>query len=206
MKYYSQFGEDIILYPILKDVEDGFFVDIGAHNGETDSNTLLFEYEGWDGICVEPHSKYAERLKLNRNCTCIKAVVWSENLPSIDFHQTVQGGESRVGGGGPRRVSKITHPPAFTLNSILEKHNVTHIDLLSIDVEGHENHVLAGFTIENYSPRIAIVENIYFDNRHDEAFKGYHGVYAWLQGKPGSNIIYCREESDYLVVKERYKK
>ena len=205
MKYYSQFGEDQVIYPILKDVENGFFVDIGAHNGETDSNTLVFEYHGWDGICVEPHSKYVERLKHNRNCTCLKAVVWSENLPSIDFHQTPSGGWSRVGGGGKRRVTKITHPPAYTLNSILVRYNVDKIDLLSIDVEGHEDHVLRGFNVGKYRPRIAIVENIYLDNRHDEAFEGYHGVYGWMQGKPGSNIIYCRDEEDYLVVKERYK-
>jgi len=206
MRYYSQFGEDAALYPLLKDVEDGFFVDIGAHNGVTDSNTLLFEYEGWDGICVEPHSRYGERLKENRVCICIKAVVWSENLPSVEFHETAPGGWSRVGGGGEFKVNHITHPPAYTLDSILKEHGVTHIDLLSIDVEGHENHVLAGFTLEKYNPRIIIIENIYLDRRHDNYFHGYYGVYGWEQGKRGSNIIYCRDEEDYLVVKERYRK
>jgi len=205
MKYFSQFGEDRAIHPALEDVENGFYVDVGAHNGVTDSNTLLFEKLGWQGICVEPHSVYSKALTRNRNAVCIKAVVWSKHIPSVEFHETAPGGWSRVGGKGNYATQRITYPPAFTLDSILEHYNVDKVDLLSVDVEGHEGHVLEGFNVEKYRPRLAIVENIYFDKRHDEAFKGYHGVYGWMQGKKGSNIIYCREEEDYLVVKERYR-
>jgi len=34
----------------------GYFVDIGAHDGITNSNSYIFEkYFGWSGICVEPN-------------------------------------------------------------------------------------------------------------------------------------------------------
>ena len=44
------------------------------------------------------------------------------------------------------------------LNSILKENNITNIDLLVIDVEGFEENVLKGFTIEKYNPTIIIIE------------------------------------------------
>jgi FkbM family methyltransferase len=205
MKYYSQFGEDRVIYPILNDVKNGFFVDVGAHDGITDSNTYLFEKQGWDGICIEPHSVYGKKLIKNRDCKCVNAVVWNEYKPYVDFHETEPGGWSRVDGGGKYRTVRTRKVIAYTLDQILAPYNIKKIDLLSIDVEGHEDKVLQGFSLEQYNPRIAIVENLYMDHRHDKVFKDYMGVYGWKQGKRGSNIIYCREKEDYMVVKERYR-
>ena len=33
---------------------DGFYLDIGAHDGITISNRLFFENLGWNGILIEP--------------------------------------------------------------------------------------------------------------------------------------------------------
>ena len=42
--------------PSLVQVKDGFFIEAGADDFETDSNTLLFELEhNWTGILVEPN-------------------------------------------------------------------------------------------------------------------------------------------------------
>ena len=43
MQYYSQFKQDQVLNEqIFKNKTDGFFVDIGAYDGITDSNSLFF--------------------------------------------------------------------------------------------------------------------------------------------------------------------
>ena len=58
MKSYSQYEQDIyILNNFFQNKKDGMFVDIGAHDGVTISNSLLFEKIGWNGICVEPLPK-----------------------------------------------------------------------------------------------------------------------------------------------------
>lgn len=48
--------------------------------------------------------------------------------------------------------------PTTTLNDLLEAHGVECIDLLSMDIEGHEPAALAGFDIERFRPEIVCIE------------------------------------------------
>jgi len=45
----GQFGEVSIIEPLLCGIKKGFYVDVGAHDGVTDSNTLYFYRRGWRG-------------------------------------------------------------------------------------------------------------------------------------------------------------
>lgn len=209
MRYYAQFGEDAAIAPLFNGRREGFYVDVGAHDGVTDSNTLYFvQNHGFKGICVEPHSVYYLRLKRNRpSDVCLNVAVWDKSYEVVNFHETGVGGWSRVGGGGEHPTERITHPVTKTLDNILCEHGVCFmdVDLMSIDVEGTERHVLNGFTLEDYLPRIIIIEDLSHRRQYDGYFKGYQGVYGWAQGKGGSNAIYCLYDDDYKVVKERYK-
>lgn len=68
MKYYSQYKQDEILNnQIFRNFRNGVFLDIGAHDGETLSNSLFFEEElGWSGICFEQIPEIFEKLKQRR--------------------------------------------------------------------------------------------------------------------------------------------
>ena len=205
-RYYSQFGEDAILAYLFKDQTEGVYLDIGAHNGVTDSNTMLLSLKGWSGICVEPHSVYYQALVKNRpHSICFNYVAWDVDGETVDFHETAPGGWSRVGGGGKHATVRVTHPETITLDSLLEDYE-GFFDVVSIDVEGHEDHVMGGWkNWRNYDPRVLIVEDISYGGKLDEVFKEYYKVYAWKQGKQGSNIWYCREEKDYEYVKRAYR-
>ncbi len=209
MTFYAQFGEDVAISSIFKGRKEGFYVDIGAHDGVTDSNTLYFaKNHGFKGICVEPHSDYYPRLKANRpEAKCLNIVAWGKSYEAVNFHETAPGGWSRVGGGGEHPTIRVTHPVTRTLDDILCESAVCFmdVDLMSIDVEGTEQHVLDGFTLEDYLPRIVIIEDLSHRGQHDDYFKGYRGVYGWAQGKGGSNAIYCLYEDDYKIVKARYR-
>ena len=52
--YYSQFGQDSYLETtFFKGYKNGFYVDVGAHDGRTFNNTLYFEKNNnWNGINV----------------------------------------------------------------------------------------------------------------------------------------------------------
>lgn len=66
--YNSQWQQDKILNELIfKNKKNGFFVDVGAHDGKDISNSLFFEeYLNWDGICIEPNAKvYKELLKID---------------------------------------------------------------------------------------------------------------------------------------------
>jgi hypothetical protein len=53
-KYYSQIGQDkYFIENISNKKREGFFLDIGAHDGILESNTAALELDyGWSGICV----------------------------------------------------------------------------------------------------------------------------------------------------------
>ena len=64
MRFYSQVGQDrFLLENFFRGRRGGVFLDIGAYDGETLSNTLFFEKTmGWTGLCVEPLPSAASRL------------------------------------------------------------------------------------------------------------------------------------------------
>ena len=70
--YYSQYGQDkIINERIFNSKRNGFFVDIGANDGITGSNTYFFEKElNWTGVCIEPQPDIFHKLTDNRETEC----------------------------------------------------------------------------------------------------------------------------------------
>ncbi len=80
--FYSQDKQDEYLENnIFKGFKNGFFVDIGSHDGVTFNNTLYFEKNNnWTGINVEAIEDVYNRLSFNRpNCINInKAICNSE--------------------------------------------------------------------------------------------------------------------------------
>lgn len=61
MKDYTQYGEKIFIDEFFKD-RIGFFVDIGAADGVTHSNTLHLIESGWKGILIEPCRHFLRNL------------------------------------------------------------------------------------------------------------------------------------------------
>ena len=64
MKFYSQFNQDNYVFnKFFKNNQNGFFLDIGEHDGVTGNNTKFFEDLGWSGVCIEPIPSVFEELK-----------------------------------------------------------------------------------------------------------------------------------------------
>jgi len=79
--YQSQMGQDLFLNRwIFKDRGPGFFVDVGAFDGEVGSNTWFFEKRlGWTGIAFEPNAPQFEALRRNRSCQTIQGCAYNRN-------------------------------------------------------------------------------------------------------------------------------
>ena len=62
--FNSQHKQDMLLeLSVFKGYKNGFFIDIGAHDGVTINNTLYFEkYNNWSGINIEPIKKVYDKL------------------------------------------------------------------------------------------------------------------------------------------------
>src|SRR5258708_13221371 len=59
---YAQNCEDVILWRALRDVDRGFYVDIGAADPKEGSVTQAFYERGWSGVNIEPQAASFERL------------------------------------------------------------------------------------------------------------------------------------------------
>ncbi|WP_366915497.1 FkbM family methyltransferase [uncultured Gelidibacter sp.] len=83
VKYNSQYKQDRFLdTTVFNAKRNGFFIDIGAHDGISLSNSFLFEkHRAWKGICIERNPKVFSKLEKNRSSTSLNICVGEVNEP-----------------------------------------------------------------------------------------------------------------------------
>lgn len=141
---YAQHGEDILVHSLLGRIES--FVDIGANDGVFLSNTFKFAKMGARGLCIEPSNKSMPKLYLNHlfhpKIRCIHGAVSSR---SGHLFLKERGYESTLSKVHSKSSANSVKVRAYTLGELFRMHpRFSKIDLLSIDVEGHEKMVLQG--------------------------------------------------------------
>lgn len=175
-KYYAAHGIDkYIKETFFPNKTDGYFIDIGAHNGVDINNTYYFENEGWDGICFEPIPEIFEQLKQNRKCKLVQKAL-SDTIGSFQFF-TIKGYSDMLSG----LADKYPQEHIARINREIEQFNQefdyidvicstfdeeikqTNIDLLSIDTEGAELDILKTIDFTKYTVNIMIVEYNYYN-------------------------------------------
>jgi FkbM family methyltransferase len=178
MEYYSQVGQDKYLNEfIFFSKQKGFFVEIGANNGVLFSNTLFFEKElNWNGLCIEANPIVFKDLSKNRKVICENCAI-SDNNGFAIFNKIEGYGEQLSGlvlKYNERHIQRIKKTiqefggteekieiPTYTLNTILDKHNCSKIDFISIDTEGGELDLIKLINFKKYDIKVIIVENNY---------------------------------------------
>ena len=160
---YSQHGEDILASKILGKVNS--FVEIGANDGVLFSNCYKFAKAGARGICLEPSNKAFWKLKLNHiphpRVNCLNFAISNE---SKDLYLEEAGYESVLSNvkteyiEGRQKIKAISLQDLWCMHPAFKK-----IDLLSLDVEGHEKEVLKGSGDEPLEIKVIILESDKFD-------------------------------------------
>jgi len=85
----GQYSEDVLLLRWFKDQPLGFVVEIGAANGQDDSNSHCLIQKGWSGILIEPEpEQFADLQKFYRNRPDVVCVQEAADLESreVDFY------------------------------------------------------------------------------------------------------------------------
>ncbi len=173
-KSKSQIFQDLFVLYCLENKTGGFFVDFGATNGVSLSNTFLLEKDyGWDGILAEPARTWGQKLKENRNVHIEDKCVWSASGEVLNFNETEMAELSTIdtftdadANSDRRQHKKIYQVETISLKDLLAKYNAPKIiDYLSIDTEGTEFEILNAFDFSEYRFNVITVEHNFTSNR-----------------------------------------
>ena len=166
--YYSQGGEDVHILTLLDDKANGFYIDIGCNDPIHYSNTFKMYTLGWTGILVDGNPQLIEKAKkVRKKDICINALV-SNEVREMDFYLS---GSNLISSVDPVHAASYTHldsktekvrMSSVTIDQIIAQHvpEGKTIDLLSIDVEGHDFAVLQSITLSKYRPRLIVIEDL----------------------------------------------
>lgn len=172
-----------VIRDIFEGANPGFFVEAGALDGEFLSNTLLLEKEhGWTGLLVEADGDmYEELLRKRRRAWASHSCLSSSPYPYRDilikyvrqenFQDEFSNHAARAHAsllsataGATLDGSKPGHPvyesvQCLPLATLLLAINITHVDLVSLDVEGAEVGILKHFPWERVRVDVWVVEH-----------------------------------------------
>ena len=135
------------------------FLDVGANDGKTFSNTHALALLGWNGVCVEPTNTAFLRLQKlygdNKNIKCINAGIsnvtdvfdiheslnWNNSEATIGILSTLNSENKNRFDGMNWKLSEII---LYTFEDLEKFYGLEEdsYDFINIDVEGHELIVL----------------------------------------------------------------
>jgi len=189
----SQLGQDVFALSFVGPKRIGYFVEFGATNGKSLSNTFLLEkHFGWKGILCEPARGWLPELQKNRTAKIDSRCVYSKSDLRVNFLETEIGELSTIEGfgeedehSGTREVNHSYEVITVSLLDLLNYHAAPrHIDFLSIDTEGSEFEILEAFDFSQYSFGVIAVEHNYSATREKVrallVSHGYRQVYPEL--------------------------
>jgi FkbM family methyltransferase len=204
---YAQNFEDVILWRALKNVPNGFYVDVGAGHPTELSVTKSFYDQGWHGINIEPNGEMYQLLVVARprDINVHAAAGAREGAAIFYFYDRGVGivadkPEIRAIFEYHGHQGHQTLLGQVTLDQILTQYPPPEdeIHFLKIDVEGYEPEVLQGLDLSRYRPWVIVGEASLpaGGNRVDQIWAPYlldHGYnFACFDGL---NCFYVRYES-----------
>jgi FkbM family methyltransferase len=188
---------------------NGFYVELGANDGITQSNTYFLERGfGWRGLLIEPAPHNFLKCLVNRsklNTVCCAACVSFEykdkfveiiysNLMSTpsgvesDIEDPEMQAERGVGRLPPGEVTFTYGAKAATLNSLLIQSGAPRlVDFLSLDVEGAEIEVLKGVDHAFHRFKYILVECRNFSKIND--YLGLHD-YEYVEALSSHDFLF----------------
>ncbi len=170
MRFYAKNGQDrYLLESFFRGKRGGVFIEVGAGDGESASNSLFFEETmHWSGLCIEPAPAAFPTLRARRKAACVAAAVapfegladYLECDPSSNG-QRLSGLPCYFGPAHIEQVRGLTtgkrvlQVPALRLASLLEQHAFGDIDLCAIDAAGAEVAILDDLDVKRF--RISVL-------------------------------------------------
>lgn len=203
---YSQTGEDILIDFLLSNnktnKKNGFYVDIGAHHPTIMSNTKYFYKKGWHGINIDvmPGSMKKFNKQRKRDINIESAISDTDDEydlyifkdRAINTLSKESADESVLNG---KKIEKIIKIKTKKIGDILAQNilNSTHIDFMSIDVEGFDINVLRSNDWNKYRPTFILIECAQFNIENpgeSEIYNYLHELNYRMISKINVNLLF----------------
>lgn len=191
----SENSEKVQVWEFFGFAEEGYFVEVGANDPKSLSQTWFLERMGWQGVLVEPLPERCEALRRDRPKSKVFEVAVSapEKTGEADFYvKDVFSSLERHLKDNVMEYEKVLRVKVSTLDAVLDEAKIPRIDFLSVDTEGTEIDVFRGLDIRRHRPALVLVEDpvLTLDlHRHLEA-SGYR-----LIRRTGFNSWYVPADS-----------
>jgi len=209
----SQIYEEYFGYP-----SKGYFVEVGAYDGEFASNTSCLADHGWEGLYIEPiYDHYLKCLKRhNENNVTVanvaigleegeKIIYYGDTLTTLDKEQVER--YRQIDWAQHIKFSE-TVCDQMRLDTLMEKIEVPkEFDILVVDVEGKESEVFQTFNLDEWRPKMLIVE---LEDEHP-SFQKYEILIDKLKNlrnfiKDNGYIEIFKDHINTVFVREEFKK
>jgi FkbM family methyltransferase len=157
---YPEFEEMQFIHSYLK--KDNVFIDVGANIGAV---TLVAADKIARGriYAFEPTPAIADKCttnirlnKLEKRVTCFTTAVSNKN-GTLQFAIEPDSEVNHIATNDQRRGSSVITVETITLDTFAAEHNIDHIQMLKVDVEGAELSVFQGATRLLHEQRIDVI-------------------------------------------------
>tara|TARA_B100000780_G_scaffold102895_1_gene71997 strand:+ start:58 stop:834 length:777 start_codon:yes stop_codon:yes gene_type:complete len=164
--YKSQYGQDWYLEKLGFLSKKNFFVEVGCNHPKINSNSYFLEHVyNYSGISIDAINYKKEFHAFRPKTTFIQSLIDSKETTKIfNLVRNEDGWENQV---SSIHKETLTMGKGFTADTIEMKTSTLQnllpnnciIDILMIDVEGHEIEVLDSLNWGLNSPRVILIEN-----------------------------------------------
>jgi FkbM family methyltransferase len=180
----GEMGQDILALLLYGFKTGGFFVEFGAFNGKSYSNTYILEKNyNWTGILAEPGKVFHKELFANRSAKIDTRAVADVSGKYLTFKETddhlgLSGIVEHVYNNNDMHVDRRKNSLGNTylvetvsLSDLLREHQAPKfIEYLSLDTEGSEPIILEKFDFSTYKIGYISVEHNFVESARNKIY------------------------------------
>ena len=205
---YAQNFEDVLLWRALKDVKNGFYVDVGAGDPVNHSVTKWFYDQGWSGINIEPNMEDYSALVVARPKDINLNLAVGPKSGLVTFYLNETKGWSTLDKAAAKLAEELDKPSrelkvqSMPLREVLGRHAHREIHFLKIDVEGYEEQVISSGDFLAYRPWIVVLEFADVNGQYSDPAKAFHQLVEagyCLGAFDGLNLYYYSKEKKEIA-------
>ena len=198
--YYAENGEDIIIGLLFNHKNDGYYIDVGCYHPIRASLTYLLYKKGWSGVNIDISEDSINLFKISRPNDKNLNIGISNKVGEDYYYQSSQINQAnsfKVYENAKKVRVKVT-----TLDELIKKLNIHHIDYLNIDAEYRDFEALKSISLDTIRPTLITIED---NDRYDFEEVRDSDIYKYLIDK--NYFLFSRVHctSFYLDKKNKHK-